>query len=132
MSLVDKIKNAVWKILSPIWLTLRRLGILKNKIRQEYHLGYLHPQRSVEELQKHLKSQGFANHFVAWLDQDEVPGLRKLDGVKYQYHLRVYKNGEVKGHYEFTPEAHPIHHFLEHGMENKRDEFLKYIDEWLA
>lgn len=70
--------------------------------------------------------------FIAWVDKDEAISTRKLDGFDFQYHLRVFKDGEVRGHYEKTPERHPIDHFLDRGMEPRRKEFLEILGDWIV
>lgn len=79
---------------------------------------------------KHLETQGFSPNFIAWSDKHETQSLRKVEG-DWQYHLRVYQDLEIRGHYELTPEAGLIAHFLEMGMEERREEFLKFLEGYL-
>ena len=79
----------------------------------------------------YLLSQGFANHFIAWKDDDQVFSLRKCVDFERQYHLRIFSDGEVRGHFETTPEAHPTMHMKEIGMEARREDFLRYLGDWI-
>src|SRR3989344_3369309 len=132
---VDVCKKSAWRIITPAFPYARdslvKLGILHHEGRQRYLLGWISRGRTIEGLIEHLARKGFANHFVAWVDTDESVSLRKLTNFHWQYHLRVYTDGEIRGHYELTPEAHPIAHFKEIGMEPRREEFLEFLGDWL-
>ncbi|MDO8564875.1 MAG: hypothetical protein Q7R88_02675 [bacterium] len=109
------------------------LGLIWHEGRQRYSLGFLKPERTMEELLAHVKEQGFSNHFIAWVDDGELCSLRRIAAdPRYQYHLRIFKDGEVRGHYECTPEAHPIWHFTERGLEERREEFLTFLEGWIV
>ncbi len=127
---MTKFKKKIWSYIYVIfpWIE-RRLLFLHEKIRQRYHIGWLAHGKSLEDLKQHLISKwNFHNHFVAWEDRDQVLSLRKLVSFDEQYHLRVYNDGEIKGHYEFTPESKPIRHFLEVGEVEKKEDFLKFLE----
>ena len=107
--------------------------IWHDKERQRYHLGWLARGKTLEELKKHLHDKwGFDNHFIAWSDSSQVLSWRKLLDFNHQYHLRVFADGEIRGHFEFTPEAHPIAHFDEKGEQEKKDDFLKFLGEFVT
>jgi hypothetical protein len=135
-NLLDGAKYYFWKIIYPIYPAVRDalLGarIIYHKGRQNYHLGNLLKSTNIEGFLTHLESRGFGNHFIAWEDEDELIGLRKVDGFDRQYHLRIFNDGEVRGHYEFTPESHPLWHFTEHRIENRRGEFLGFCGNWVT
>lgn len=109
---------------------LHFLGLIKGH-RQRFHLGWVRPDRSVGDFLDFLKGRGFESGFRAWSDTGQELSLRKLKNKVFQYHLRIFKDKEVRGHYEKTPEDFPWDHFWEIGMENRREEFLEMIDEWL-
>ncbi|HYD91475.1 MAG TPA: hypothetical protein VEA37_08315, partial [Flavobacterium sp.] len=113
---------------------LMKAGLIWHKKgRQNYHVGWLAKGKTLEELKQHLHDKwGFGNHFIAWVDEDQVLSWRKLMDFKDQYHLRVYKDGEIRGHYEFTPEAHPIEHFEEKGEREAKEDFLKFLGEFAS
>ena len=98
--------------------------------RQRYHLGDLTPGKTLKDLKLHLADHGFDNHFIAWVDQEELLGLRKLVAPHGQYHIRVFEDFEIRGHYELTPEAHPFHHFMERGMEPRTKDFMQFLQGW--
>lgn len=136
MSRMDRVKAFVWACIAPVFPYLRnglvKLGVLRHNFRQPFLIGWLATGRSIEGLRQHLASQGFANHFIAWIDRDETLGIRKLVDFHKQYHLRVFKDNEVRGHYEWTPESRPFDHFFEVGMEERREEFLRFLGDWIV
>ena len=81
-------------------------------------LGWLAPGKTPEELRQHLSGR-VRNHFVAWLDKDQALSWRKLDGFDYQYHLRVYTDGEIRGHYGIPRRAGPMDHSAKWGKTQK-------------
>jgi hypothetical protein len=99
--------------------------------RQDFLLGMLDPARSVHEFVSFLVSEGFGNHFIAWKETNELVSLRRTVDFKYQYHIRIFKDGEVRGHYEFTPEYHPVLHLVRIGFEEKAGEFENLLRGWL-
>jgi hypothetical protein len=132
-----RIKYRIWERVYPHYTSIRDtlldIGLIypRNTGRQPFVLGTL---KSVETLPKflaHLGKQGFGNHVVAWEDSEEIAGLRKPDGFHFQYHLRVFDDGEVRGHYEYTPEAHPIKHLGYRHMKDRRDDFKKFCGDWI-
>ncbi|MEK9182763.1 MAG: hypothetical protein AAB809_01650 [Patescibacteria group bacterium] len=137
MTFFDKIKYRVWhffyKFFPSAQKTLLKWGIVHHDNgRQRYHIGWLSPGKTLEELKKHLHDKwGFGNHFVAWTDKDQVLSWRKFADFEDQYHLRVFSDGEIRGHYEFTPEAHPIEHMKEKGERETKADFLKFLDDFV-
>lgn len=136
MTFFDKIKQKIWLFIygffSPVQKFLLKYGIIhhENK-RQKYHIGWLAPGKTLEGLKLHLHSKwGFGNHFIAWMDPGQVLSWRKLTDFQDQYHLRVFSDGEIRGHFEFTPEAHPIEHFIEKGEIDKRKDFLNFLGDF--
>ena len=138
MSFSDKVKQKIWKFIYSFFLPTRqallKAGIIWHKKgRQLYHLGWLAPGKTLEDLKEHLHSKwGFGNHFIAWIDEDQVLSWRKLTDFQDQYHLRIYKDGEICGHFEFTPEAHPFEHIEEKGEVDKTEDFLKFLGEFVV
>jgi len=129
----QKIKKNIWDRIYPIF-PWGQQHLLKwhlmwhEKGRQPYHIGWLAPGKTLKELEKHLHEKwGFGNHFVAWTDDDQVLSWRKFENFDYQYHLRVFKDGEIRGHYEYTPESKPLAHFTEKKEKARRKEFKKFL-----
>ncbi len=138
MTFFDRVKQKIWHFLYKFFPTLQKV-LLKSglvwheKGRQRYHIGWLAPGRTLEDLKMHLHNKwGFGNHFVAWEDKSQVLSWRKLASFKDQYHLRVFSDGEIRGHFEFTPEAHPLEHFEEKGEQERRADFLNFLGSFVT
>ena len=138
MTFFDKIKQKIWRFIykyfSIFQKTLLKWGLIRHvDKKQKYHIGWLSPGKTLESLKKHLHTQwGFGNHFVAWTDDGQVLSWRKLIDFQHQYHLRVFKNGEIRGHFELTPEAHPIDHFEEKGETENKADFFKFLGNFVT
>lgn len=134
----QKIKKNIWKKIYFIFPWMQK-HLLKwhlmwhEKGRQPYHIGWLAPGKTLEDLEKHLhENWGFGNHFVAWEDNGQVLSWRKLESFEKQWHLRVFKDGEIRGHYEWTPEDKPVEHFVEIGEEERKEDFEKFLDGFIV
>jgi hypothetical protein len=127
------IKKDIWRKLYNIfpWMQKHLLKwhlIWHEKGRQPYHIGWLAPGKTLLDLENHLHNEwGFGNHFIAWKDKGQVLSWRKLESFDNQYHLRVFKDGELRGHYEYTPESKPFEHFAEIKEEERSDDFKKFL-----
>jgi len=134
MNSFDRLKQKFWHHIYRYFPAIQKFFLnlgLHQKERQRYAVGWLAPGKTLEGLKKHLHEKwGFGNHFVAWTDTDQVLSWRKLASFTDQYHLRVYKDGEIRGHFEYTPEAHPVDHFIEKGEMDKRADFLKFLGDF--
>lgn len=132
MNILQKFQQKIWRVLYGIFPRIeRKFLFLHDGGRQKYHIGWLSPGHTLAGLKKHLADEwGFGNHFVAWEDKDQVLSWRKLTSFEEQYHVRVYTDGEIRGHYEYTPEAAPLKHFFEQGETEKKDDFLKFLGEF--
>lgn len=137
MTFFDKIKQKIWHFIYKFFPTLLKILLKLHFIwhengRQRYHIGWLAPGKTLEGLKKHLHEKwGFGNHFIAWTDDGQVLSWRKLMDFQDQYHLRVFSDGEIRGHFEFTPEAHPIEHIEEKGEREAKDDFLKFLGDFV-
>mgnify|MGYP001608920901 CR=1 FL=1 len=138
MRISEYIHSGFWFVVTPIFPYLRDaaefLGIVRHSFengRQPFVIGNLAPNKSAEEFKDYLVSRGFGNHFIAWIDKDEVFGLRYRENYEFQYHIRFFDDGEIRGHYEFTPESHPIKHYKEDFFESRREFFLKSLGDWV-
>ncbi len=139
MILLKRVNAAFWAFLAPHWASIRDF-LLKCHIiwhesgRQRFHIGWLRADKTPDEFMHHLQDIGFHNHSLAWVDEEEYFGLRIVDkqNANFQYHLRIFNDGEVRGHYEWTTEANWYKHFHEIGMEQKRDEFMAFLGDWIV
>ena len=138
MNFLDKIKQGTWDFVYAFFLPVRKfllkIGIIWHKKgRQKISYRMAYSWQDIRWIKKHLHDKwGFGNHFIAWIDQDQVLSWRKLTDFEDQYHLRIYKDGEICGHFEFTPEAHPLEHLEEKGEMNKREDFLKFLSDFVV
>lgn len=131
----DRLKYVFWRALTPVHPLFRELCMPVRKLRgrlrrQDYLLGLVAPE-SLQAFVEHLISLGYRRHYVAWRDPDQLISLRLVDGFHYQYHLRVYKDGEVRGHYEYTPESYPFKHLKRVDMIERRDVFRTHVGKWM-
>lgn len=131
-------KQLLFFFVKPIFPVIRSLFVGMDFIkapkgRQNFTLGFLKDSASLEQFENELKNLGFFSEKMAFVDPDEILGMRKLDtnNPGFQYHLRVYKDNEVRGHYEKTPEDAPLDHFNEVGFEPRHEDFISMIGEFL-
>ena len=125
VSLLERFKNFYWAIFEPFFPTVRdawvAAGLIGHNVRQPYLYGHLKQGATRDDLRKLLEASGFEHDYVAWIDPDETLNMRKIVGVIYQYHVRLFIDGEVRGHYEYTAESHPMKHLKDIGMTDGRD-----------
>ena len=130
-----KLKSVFWRAFTPVVMVSRdillKFRIIHHTGRQPFLLGKIKPGKDIDAFRTYLHSQGFANHFISWEDDDQIISLRRCDGLEWQHHIRFYKDGEVRGHYEYTAEAHPIWHIKEIKMESRREDFLAFLTDWI-
>lgn len=138
LSRSQKIKKNIWRHLYSLfpWAQTHLLKwhvVWHEKGRQPYHIGWLAPVKTLKELENHLHEKwGFGNHFVAWTDEGQVLSWRKFENFDLQYHIRVFSDGEIRGHHEYTPESKPIDHFTEKNEEARVDDFKKFLGEFVV
>lgn len=135
-SFEDRLKYLFWTFYTPYHPFFRdsfiKLGIVSHDIRQPFLLGKLAPDKKVDDFLKFLIDQGYGNHFIAWKDKGEIISLRYVKSFAQQYHIRLFEDGEVRGHYEHTPECHPVWHMKEIGMEDRSTELKPFLKDWLV
>lgn len=113
-------KKIFWKAFSPFFPTIRdawvAMGLVSHEVRQPYLYGKLKNGLTPHDLKNILHAAGFKNDYVAWVDPDEVVNMRKVVDLIYQYHVRLFIDGEVRAHHEFSAESHPFKHLYDVGM----------------
>ncbi|MEK7602380.1 MAG: hypothetical protein AAB472_02750 [Patescibacteria group bacterium] len=128
----ERLRYFFWGIITPFHPYFRdgltALGLLRHNFRQDFLIGHVREGQSLQELIGHLIGQGYGIHFIAWRDTGEIVSMRKVDNFKYQHHIRIFEDGEVRAHYEYTPECHPILHMREIGMIDRTPEFLELLE----
>ena len=100
--------------------------------RQPYLRGSLHPNQTPQALEAHLKSQGFENAILAWRDPGELLSLRKIDREIFQYHIRLFSDGQLCCHYEYSSEGNPFAHVTEKSFEPRESEFESFLGHYLV
>jgi hypothetical protein len=134
-TLGKQIKYVFWRIITPLHPYFRDLflyfGILRHEARADYLIGKLAPHKSADGVVDLLLKCGFGNHLVAW-DEGELVSMRHAPNFRYQYHIRIFDDGEMRGHYEYTPECHPLLHLREVGMEARTGYFLELLGDYVV
>ena len=123
----------VWNIMYRIWPPCVR-GIEKlgfHNFRQKYLLGHLNANFNKHNLEALLARQGFERARIAWRDPGEVLSMRRIDKDIFQYHLRLFIDGEIRAHYEYSPESHPISHLREARFDPETEFFRKVLGNYL-
>jgi hypothetical protein len=132
----NRSKYIFWRVIYPFHNTGRDIllsaRIIRHHGRQDFVLGRIAPGRTMEDFLHYLETQQFGNHFISWKDDDEVMSVRRLVDFEWQYHLRIFADGEVRGHYEYTPECHPRWHMKEVGQVFRREDFLRFLGDWIV
>lgn len=128
---LQQCKYLFWRAITPFHSHIRDfllyIRLLRHQGRQNYLLGRLAPGETIESIVGYLLQKGYGNHFIAWEDDGQVVSLRYVENFERQYHIRIFDDGEIRGHYEYTPEYRPLLHVKEIGMEPRFDEFLELL-----
>lgn len=119
----------VYRVWPPCIRTAEKLGF--HNFRQKHLLGHLNSNFNRESLERMLKQNSFENALIAWRDPGEVLSMRKIDKGVFQYHIRLFIDGEIRGHYEYSPESHPFDHFFEVVFEPATDFFRALLGDYL-
>jgi hypothetical protein len=133
-TVVNRLKYGLWRVYTPLHPIVRTCAVTLKIVtppaqRQNFLIGKLAPNMPIREMIDYLISRGYGNHFVAWKDEGQVVSLRRAIGFEYQYHIRIFSDGEIRGHYEYTPECYPLLHYRAVNQEARRDEFLELFGE---
>ncbi len=128
---LDRIKYSFWRVYTPLHPLVRNtalaLRVVSHSGRQRFPIGKIVPGYTIKDIIDFLISQGYGNHFIAWKDDGEVVSLRRVAGFSHQYHIRIFEDGEIRGHYEYTPECYPILHYKAVDQIDCREEFQKLL-----
>jgi hypothetical protein len=125
--------NFLWKIIYKVYPPLLRF-LEKTKFhkgRQPYRLGTLNKKYTKKDLEKFLISKGFEDVVLTWKDTGEILGMRKIDKQIFQYHIRLFDDGEIRGHYEYSSEGSPWNHCVEKVFERREKHFKKLLGKFL-
>ncbi len=96
--------------------------------RQPYRIGSCDPKDTGAVVEA-FRAAGFRNECIALNEIGQIASMRRIDRARpdQQYHVRVFSDGEVRGHYELTPEDHPIGHWNERVFEERNAEFVEAL-----
>lgn len=129
--LLGRLKYTIWRLYTPFHPFVRdsllSLRLVRHKGRQNFLIGHIAPGWTLESVVDLLVKKGYGNHFIAWVDDGELVGLRYVSQFETQYHIRIFNDGEIRGHYEYTPECYPILHLREVDMKNYNMYFLELL-----
>jgi len=133
--LLNDIKESLWYFEKPIHPYIRdgllALHLIHHHGRQPFHIGYLAPGRSAADLRDYLiKKMGFEDHFPCWIDDGETVDLRFRQNFDWQFHLRIFNDGEIRGHHEYTPESRPIAHLTDRESTACVRDFMNFLGDW--
>ncbi|MFZ2189377.1 MAG: hypothetical protein WA057_02385 [Candidatus Magasanikiibacteriota bacterium] len=136
MNIINFAKKIFWILISPFFPICRdlakKLGYHPYPPRQNFHLGYLRAGVDKTELEEYLKQHNFKINKVAWVDDEEILSVRRMDGFEHQYHIRLFADSEIRGHYELSPEYSPIGHLHDVGTIPKIEDFKKFLGDYLV
>lgn len=107
------LRKGFWQAYMPIHYLMRNsiatFNVFEHGKPKDF-LGRISPDSSIREFVEFLVKKGYGNHFVAWKFKGEVVSMRYVENFSHQYHIRVFNDGRVCGHYEHTPESRPLTH----------------------
>ncbi|MDO8591254.1 MAG: hypothetical protein Q7R65_04765 [bacterium] len=129
MEQIKFVWNMMYRVWPPCIRTAERLGF--HNFRQKYLLGHLNANYNKENLEKALQGNGFESAIIAWRDPGEVLSMRKIHNNIFQYHIRLFIDGEIRAHYEYSPESHPLDHFFEARFDPETEFFVKILGDHL-
>ncbi len=128
-------KNLFWKLTHRCYPSLRDFlllaRIIKHDGRQEYPIGFLKNGFDRKNVREILENHGFEPAVCAWIDDAEILSMRKEDG-KHQYHVRLFSDNELRGHYEYSPEGNLWGHLKGHVFKPADEHFREILKEVLV
>ena len=136
LSFMKQVKEEMWRLVRPMFPALRgaftSMGLGHPPKKRDFFIGHLAANRTAVDLEDHLVRQGFEQDPIAWKEEGEVMSLRRRVSFEYQYHIRLFDDGELCGHFELTVESNPRAHLAEKEFYDKKAEFLEFLGDWVA
>lgn len=114
----------------PLMRGLYRLFGFEFDVR-DFIQGKLKEEINLSDFKAYLHELGFEKNRLAWICKNEVLNLRKKLSDGKQYHIRVFKDRTVNGHYEWAPEFAPVLHWYQSLMKPKRSHFKRILGNFL-
>lgn len=121
--------NIMYRVWPPCVRAVECFGF--HNFRQKFLLGRLNANYNKENLRMFLAQNGFEPALLAWQDPGEVLSMRKVDKEIFQYHVRLFIDGEIRAHYEYTPESHPLDHVFEARFDPETEYFTQLLGAYL-
>ena len=99
---------------------------------KDFKQGKLREDITLEDFKEYCHKLGFERARLAWICKNEVLNLRKRLKDGTQYHIRVFKDRTVNGHYEWSPEFAPLKHWYQMLMKPRRKTFRKLLGSFIV
>ena len=58
--------------------------------------------------------------------------MRKIEDERYQYHIRLFSDREIRCHYKYAPDAYPVRHLLASCFERRANFFKVLLKDFLV
>ena len=97
----------------------------------DFKQGELKEDITFRQFMQYLDALGFEKNPMAWNFNNEVLNVRKRFKSGTQFHIRVFKDRTVNGHYEYSPEYAPVWHWYQRMLEPRREEFRRILGNFL-
>lgn len=123
----------VWKVIyviyPPVLRILEKLNF--HYVRQDYLWGKLNPKYTQTDLKNFLLKKSFSPAILAWRDPGEILSLRLTDNKIFQHHIRLFDDGEIRGHHEYSSEGNPLFHIFRVGLRDDREFFQSLLGDYM-
>jgi hypothetical protein len=100
---------------------------MKHGGRQDYLIAVLKPKITKEDFKEFLEKKGFERSILSWIDDGEILSMRKRVDERYQFHIRLFCDSEIRGHYEYAPESKPLDHLNGVVFRQRKEYFQKLL-----
>jgi len=91
--------------------------------KEPFPIANIGKKPNIKEVERRLVLLGYQPNYFSWGHRRQVTSMRRIydvdeNGIWRQYHIRVYKNGDVWGHEEICYDRNAIKH-LTHTIHTK-------------
>jgi len=100
--------------------------------RQKFLIGKLKGEVNVKDIYDYLAKKSFTDVILAWKDEGEVLSMRKTNKKIFQYHIRIFDDGEIRCHYEYSSEGSPWKHIFEKEFKAEEAYFKSLLGDYLV
>ena len=124
---------AIWKVVYRIYPPFLRVfeALHIHHTRQDFLLGTLNQKYKGVDLENFLLHKGFETAILAWKDPGEIFSLRLINKNVFQWHIRLFRDGEIRGHYEYSSEGNPLAHVFENCFQKDEEYFKSLLGDYL-